>query len=441
MVSSVAGVDFEYDLEATDAARAALGLESAYCERLLELIRRHLDMDVTYLAVFDGDQYLVVSADADVEGGPLRAGLVGDIGESYCCRALDGRIPSAVANTHNLRATADLAATAKYDIAAYVGAPVRDADGRAIGMLCAINHDPAPVGVAESNLMHLFADLVSDLRLQTARPTKAAADEERDHVIEVIDGLTVAYQPIVDLGDGHITGVEALSRPHLEPTSPLHWLEIAERHGVRADLELAAIELALSDVALLPAHAYVAVNVSPWVFQSTRLDEALHDVVDPARVVIEITEHHQLQDLSALRGRILELRRHGFRVGIDDLGAGYSSLTAISRLHPDIIKVDRSFITDINTDRPRLALIGALRRFCDDIGADMVAEGIETRDELSALLAAGVRHGQGYLLQAPISPLTSVAVARSTWTNEIKQARRHRLAPHVRGRRLPRARR
>jgi EAL domain-containing protein (putative c-di-GMP-specific phosphodiesterase class I) len=123
--------------------------------------------------------------------------------------------------------------------------------------------------------------------------------------------------------------------------------------------------------------------------------------VPPARVVLEVTEHAAVEDYGSLEQALRGHRARGMRVAVDDAGAGFASLRHILRLAPDLIKLDLSLTRDIHRDRSRRALATALISFASEIGAEIVAEGVEARDELEALAALEVGFAQGYYLGRP----------------------------------------
>jgi len=158
---------------------------------------------------------------------------------------------------------------------------------------------------------------------------------------------------------------------------------------------------------------WVSLNASPaTALQSERLLDALSPVACD-RLVVEITEQAQVEDYDELNVSLARLRETGVRIAVDDAGAGYASLRHILRLEPDIIKLDKSLVRHVHRDRARRALATALISFATEIGATIVAEGIESADELHALRALGVTFGQGYHLarphRPPVEPLVAVA--------------------------------
>ena len=151
-------------------------------------------------------------------------------------------------------------------------------------------------------------------------------------------------------------------------------------------------------------------NFSPQTAVSDRLRDLL-ERADPSRIVVEVTEHAPVADYDELREALSGLRERGVRLAIDDAGAGFASLRHIIRLDPDLIKLDITLTRQIETDPVRQALAVALVSFAEQIGATVVAEGVESELELEALRRAGIRHAQGFLLGRP-GPLAEVGSGR-----------------------------
>jgi len=168
------------------------------------------------------------------------------------------------------------------------------------------------------------------------------------------------------------------------------------------ELELAAAKRAIAAARELPRGPYVSLNLSPRTLVSRRI----HGVVAaaPGDVVIEVTEHAPVGDYDELHSAIQSLRDGGGKLAVDDAGAGYASLRHILRLSPDIIKLDISLTRDIHLDPRRRALAAAMITFAEELGATIVAEGIESELELAALRSLGVPHGQGFFLGRPAPP-------------------------------------
>jgi EAL domain-containing protein (putative c-di-GMP-specific phosphodiesterase class I) len=221
--------------------------------------------------------------------------------------------------------------------------------------------------------------------------------------------LESVFQPIVDLDDGHIRGVEALSRFMTRPRrSPETWFAEAAGHGLLLELELAAAHSALGHMHLVPEDTYVSVNASAATMCAPELVELLQGL--PAqRVVLELTESFPIEDRQDLARSLGGLRTLGARLALDDVGKGFSGLGNVLEFSPDFMKFDRTLVSGVDTDLTKKALIERLTAFGDEVGVEVVAEGIETASELETLRILGVRNGQGFLLgrPGPIPPRTS----------------------------------
>lgn len=214
-------------------------------------------------------------------------------------------------------------------------------------------------------------------------------------------GLSTALQPITRLDTGEWIGVEALAR-FADARRPDLWFAEAEEVGLGVDLELLAVTTALNALTELPEQVCMSVNASPALLADPRLRVTLERAGTPTRrIVIELTEHAQISCYDELNAALAPLRQAGARLAIDDTGAGYASFSHVLTLRPDIIKLDRSLITDIHTDPARRAFVTAIVLLALELDATVTAEGIETTGELAALASLGVDHAQGYLIAKP----------------------------------------
>jgi EAL domain-containing protein (putative c-di-GMP-specific phosphodiesterase class I) len=215
--------------------------------------------------------------------------------------------------------------------------------------------------------------------------------------------IDTAFQPIIDVQLGRVVGAEALSRFTLEPVrSPDVWFAAAESVGRGLDLEELTLRKSLTRAFGLPHGCYVAFNASPCMLTSSRLLPLLQASGFPLdRIVVEITEHTSIPDYAPAIAAREQLRAHGIRLAVDDAGAGYASLNHILALSPDMIKIDRSLISGVDADPVRGSMVAAVVMFALQSGAALVAEGVETADELDALRTLAVDHAQGYLIARP----------------------------------------
>ncbi|MDQ3991092.1 MAG: EAL domain-containing protein [Actinomycetota bacterium] len=275
--------------------------------------------------------------------------------------------------------------------------------GSAPGEILSSIHSSARGPISE----RVAADVLAELRTELAPEERQgdALQRTAQQVRGLLEegALEIVYQPIIDLAAHRVVGVEALSRFQVVPHQPPDvWFAKAESVGLRADLELLALRRALDRTDLLPPGAYVSLNVSPETVMDRRFAESLAGI-ERGRLVVEITEHAQVDDYDALEEALRELRSVGVRLAVDDAGAGFASLRHILRLAPDVIKLDISLTRDIHTDQARRALASALISFASEIGYTIIAEGIEVNAELQVLRELGVGFGQGYYLSRPQS--------------------------------------
>jgi len=249
---------------------------------------------------------------------------------------------------------------------------------------------------------HVVAELST--RLQTEQRDEKRRRRWHARIAAILaggEGLSIAFQPIVSLRSGEVVALEALARFRSRPVhGPDVWFAQAAALGLGIELELLAIRAAIAHLPRIPADLSLAVNVSPDTVLSGRLGPTF-ETAPLGRIVLEITEHAHIADYAKLRDALADLRHSGVLVAIDDAGAGYASLRHILQLAPDSIKLDISLTRDIHTVRSQRALAAALVAFAGETGASIVAEGIETAEELITLRDLGVELGQGYYLGRP----------------------------------------
>jgi EAL domain-containing protein (putative c-di-GMP-specific phosphodiesterase class I) len=231
-------------------------------------------------------------------------------------------------------------------------------------------------------------------------------ERERERIARLVDGhgLGIALQPIVDLETGRVTGAEALARFTGTEDEPLPTeATFADAHalGLGVELELAVIELALACEDRLPEGLYLALNVSPELLGDPGLEALVARGDHDRPLVVELTEHQPVEDYAALEAALRRLRGHGVRVAVDDVGSGFASFRHVTRVNPDILKLDRTLVCGIDEDPVRQSLASAIVAFARDVGATVVSEGIESQSELSCLMDLAVACGQGFYLARP----------------------------------------
>ncbi|MFZ2033102.1 MAG: EAL domain-containing protein [Candidatus Dormiibacterota bacterium] len=246
--------------------------------------------------------------------------------------------------------------------------------------------------------------------------------------------MRAALQPVVRLRDRTVLGYEALCRftPRGGLRTPDDLFAAVIITGQKLDVDAACLTAAFTaGTQTPPATLFVNVAVetlvegSPAGDRLSRMTETAG--VAPENVVLEVSERSPIGDLTRLRRVVAELRARGFRIAIDDAGAGHASMLVIAEVQPEFIKIDRELIHGIDVSAARRALAVSLLSFGAHINARVIAEGIETEDELQTLLGLGIQFGQGWLLGRPVMvapPLdaTSVVAVTSDWFMEQRTA-------------------
>ncbi|OZC04508.1 hypothetical protein BSZ36_00140 [Rubricoccus marinus] len=253
------------------------------------------------------------------------------------------------------------------------------------------------------------------LREASDRRRRLEADLER---AAERNELRVAYQPIVRLSDGALSGMEALVRwqhPELGLLYPDVFISIAEEIGRIGEVDRWVMQEGLRQFERWEAEMgreidlTLSVNCSARDLHEPRFAERVRGIVgaEPRRaerLTLEITESLLVDDPQRAAAVLHELRRDGLRFSMDDFGTGYSSLSVIHALPVDTVKVDRAFVQRMHEDASALAMVNNVVGFAHTLGKDIVAEGIETPEHLVALREMGCEYGQGYLFGKPLAP-------------------------------------
>ena len=226
-----------------------------------------------------------------------------------------------------------------------------------------------------------------------------------------ITKLWMAYQPVVSWSKKTVFGYEALVRCNEETLpNPGALFDAAERLGRVSELGITIRDLATAGFAAAPSHALLFVNLHMLDLNEVSLYLPTSKISGIAkRVVLEITERASFDHVKNIRARAAVLRQLGFRIAIDDLGAGYAGLSSFAMLEPDIVKIDMSLIRDIHREPVKQRIVRSLTSLCHDSGMVVVAEGIETAAERDAVAECGCDLMQGYLFARPGKPFPEVA--------------------------------
>ena len=380
---------------------------------ILRMVRKHLGMDVAFVSRFGSEERTFEHVDAEGRS-PVRAGQSLSLEEGYCLKVVRGDLPELIPDTSLLPAARNLPETAAIPIGAHLSVPIQMEDGQIYGTLCCFSYLPdLTLGERDLKMLRAFAEVLanqfSEMR-EAARSHESKAAEIRRAMES--GAPRIVCQPVFTLRSGEVTMLECLSRFDLDPRrTPDLWFGTAHEAGMGVELELHALAKALELLDRFPGTVSLAVNASPEVVISGRLNGLL-DRVELSRVLLEITEHAAIADYLALGAALRPLRERGLQLAIDDVGAGYASMRHIVNLLPESIKLDMTLTRDIDTDPNRRALAKALIAFGRDIGASMVAEGVESEAELATLEDLGVERAQGYFLGPPMGVEEALAVPR-----------------------------
>ncbi|GAA2713285.1 putative bifunctional diguanylate cyclase/phosphodiesterase [Actinoplanes palleronii] len=275
-------------------------------------------------------------------------------------------------------------------------------------------------GMGKGDWQRYQSDLASAMvqRLEMRTQLHEAIEDEQ---------FMLQYQPIVELADQRVTGVEALVRwqhPTRGLLGPFHFVEAAEESGAIVGIGAWVLGEALRQFAAWKAAdpdttlRYVSVNVSPRQFRAADFVEQVRAALieadaRPEWLLLEITESLVLKDADKVVQDLRALRAMGVRVAIDDFGTGYSSLSYLRQMPVDVLKLDKSFIDDILTSRQQHALVDAIVTLAGNLDLAVVAEGIEEPGQMLALDAMGCHYGQGYHFARPLWPADIPAMTAS----------------------------
>lgn len=376
----------------------------ALMRKTLRAIRQHLGMDVAFISQFTGNRRVFRYVESGLQVQPVQEEAGDPLEETYCQRVADGRLPELIPDPSALPAAAELPVTKALPVGAHISIPIRLSDGSVYGTFCCFSFKPNySLNERDLALMRVFADLTADhVERDLAESKQRREVRERIDGILRGEGLTSVYQPLYDLASNRVVGFECLSRfPSAPRQGPEVWFREAVDVGLGMELEFKAVERAFRAFSVLPEPVYLAANLSPAAISNGQLSRLLSDA-PLRRVVIEITEHDTISEYEKIVDALRPLRASGARMAVDDAGAGFASFRHILRLQPDYIKLDRSLVSNIESDPARRALTTAFVRFASETGSQIIAEGVETQAELDALRDLGVGKAQGYFFSKPL---------------------------------------
>lgn len=256
---------------------------------------------------------------------------------------------------------------------------------------------------------------VFDVAMHSHAVEMLTLERELRHAIERKE-VSVHYQPIVSLTDRKLVGFEALARldsPELGPISPAQFIPLAEETGLIIPLGMLVLQEACQQMnewhKQYPREQKltISVNLSSKQFTQLNLVELIRKglqetEMDPACLHLEITESVIMEKAQEAAEMLSQLKKLGVKLSIDDFGTGYSSLSYLHSFPFDILKVDRSFVCRMGTDRESLGIVETILTLAQKLGKKVVAEGVETEEQIAALMELGCGYGQGFLFSRPL---------------------------------------
>jgi diguanylate cyclase (GGDEF)-like protein/PAS domain S-box-containing protein len=267
---------------------------------------------------------------------------------------------------------------------------------------------------------------VFDTALVDSTRTEVETEAELERALERHE-FVLFYQPIVSLATNRIVGLEALVRwqhPSRGQVPPIEFIPLAEKTGLIVRLGAWTVKEACRQLAAwqkslpVPRDFWVSVNLSGVQFRDPELFAQIGDAVrdaalDPRCLMVEVTESALIENPAAARGLIMQLRVLGIRVGLDDFGTGHSGLAYLHQFPADVLKVDRSFIRGIEARQDMADIIRTVNGLADQLGLEVIAEGIESEQQLDVIRSLRCGYVQGFLLARPLGGEQTEALLRS----------------------------
>lgn len=371
--------------------------------QLLHSIRVRLDMEVAFVAEFYENRRIFRFVDAQQGLNIIQVGASDPLDQSYCAKIANGSLPELMPDARKNLLAASMEVTHILPVGAHLSVPIRLSDGRIWGTFCTFSRKPnSRLKAKDLATLRVFADVAAVI-LEHDRDELSQRDLLRQNICSLVQKreLDLVFQPIFNTESSDILGFEALCRPRNKTMPTEQLFRQASELGLGLYLDTYIIKQALYYLNKLKPYQYLSINISPELACSDELAEVFKGYDNLERLVLEITEHTAVYDYNQVLEALAPLRTKGIKLAVDDAGAGYASLRHILLLKPDIIKLDISLIRDINRYREKQALTSALVEFSRRCGYRLIAEGVETTEELEELQRLGIFIIQGYLVSKP----------------------------------------
>lgn len=262
---------------------------------------------------------------------------------------------------------------------------------------------------------------------------RLSADREYSDLSDILQGerIRTVFQPIISLKSAEVYGYEALSRITGASVfgGPAELFQAARQYGLICDLERLCRSKALRRAHELSIDKMISLNICPSVLSAPQHQRGVTAALikelfpGPVKVILEITEYASVEDDKLFQETVRYYREQGFMIAIDDLGSGFASLKMLTQIEPHIVKTARFLIAGIHRSTQKRLLVEALVAFCHKINARVVAEGIETQEDLDVVIGMNIDFGQGYYLAKPAQDLQNCS----------EEARERILKPNIAG--------
>ena len=392
------------DLLRVDGTRG----DDAMLQDILVAFRMAVGFPLACLVTYEGAK-VRIKAVSDARGsGQLSPGPCPPKPEVYFQLLRDGELPGTLPNTLKDPLARMLSWISESPIGAIASIPLHSDGGRVIGALCTLSPIPASLPARDIKIMTVLARIAANI-ITNEHKSLPQLSRLRERIRNVISEarVDIHLQPILDMQTSEIRGYEALSRFNdgAADFSPRSWFEDAKRVGMQPLLECTAIAEALELLKFLPKSTYLSVNASPETVKIGAVADILRD--SPAeRVVLDLAETEDAAKLDDLDFSLAELRAMGVQIALDNFGSGDLQFPTVVKLKPDILKLDISIVKSINRKQSSQDLTKAMVGYAEDLGAALIAVGIEHESERAKLADLGVKFGQGFLLGKPDAPDT-----------------------------------
>lgn len=348
---------------------------------LLALVRKHLDMDVAFISEFINDERVFKVVDNPSENQIVKVGNADPINETYCQKITDDKLSPIITNTNANPITKAMPVTEKLGIGAYIGVPINLSNGKLyVTFCCYKSHHDESLNDRDLSFLNIISEIATGL-IEKNLSKSISRNHAKSAIEQIIsdNDISIYFQPIFSLKNNKVAGFESLARFFTTPyKTPDVWFKEAKKVGLNETLEMLAIKNAVTNIAKFNNSTYIAINCSPSHILSGALENTLQNI-DCTRLVLEITEHSPISDYEKMRTSLTPLRKRGLRLAIDDVGAGFSSFQHILELE-----------------------------------ADIVAEGIETEEELNSLRKLNVDSVQGYFIGRPTAINDALSLLNAT---------------------------